>query len=87
MDICDLSRGEQATPWGSVGAHFKTVPVGEASESFAPVPQKRRQAATGGSGRLLTVCLRTDLTFTFHLPSSTSAQGLATWAHLSVFGL
>lgn len=40
-----------------------------------------------GSGRLLTVCLRTDLTFTFHLPSSTSAQGLATWAHLSVFGL
>lgn len=65
MDICDLSRGEQATPWGSVGAHFKTVPVGEASESFAPVPQKRRQAATGQWP--FTHCVSQDR-FDIHIP-------------------
>lgn len=48
-----------------LGAHFKTVPVGEASESFAPVPQKRRQAATGQWP--FTHCVSQDR-FDIHIP-------------------
>jgi hypothetical protein len=78
MGICHLSRREQATPWGIFWEHIlRQCLLGgpaEASE-FAPVSQKWTQAATEGSDCLGTVCLRPDLTFTLHLPSSTSALG------------